>query len=71
MVKKKEETKEVEVGNEVAKAKTFAIVPNGAGFNVIEVLFDPATSKLFRPCSTRDEAVETFKIEIAKTGMLG
>lgn len=74
MVKKtKELEKEVETssGNEVAKVKTFAIIPDGAGFKVLNVLFDPNTSEVHRRCATRDEAVEAFKIALANTGMLG
>jgi hypothetical protein len=70
MSKKSKELEETTSG-ETAIGKTFAIVPNGAGFNLVEVAFDPQTSKVLRPCATRNEAVEAFKIEIAKTGMLG
>jgi hypothetical protein len=68
-------TKEVEVEKVVEgttlTGRTFVIVPEGAGFTVLKVKFDPSQAEVFRKCATRDEAVEAFKIEIAKTGMLG
>lgn len=65
------EEDEVKETAPVKLSTTFAVLAEVGAYRVIAVDYDPSKAKVIRLCSTRDEAVEAFKIEIAKTGMLG
>ena len=73
MSKKTKEVTTNESENVVTKKDyaTFAIVEKDGRYKVFKVTFNISDAELIRDAHTRDEANEAFKIEIAKTGMLG
>jgi hypothetical protein len=64
-----EQVQEEQVNPETATV--FTVVSKDGKYIVYKGELNLDNSSVLRECSTRDEANETFKIEVAKAGILG